>query len=100
MNSPSGATTEGVTFGAGNKYVYMILKSSRMASSTVSNWNAWLASNTTIIYYPLATPTDTKITDSTLINSLNAVHEWLTRYGYTYSVTGSLPMIIEQNSLT
>ena len=100
MNSPSGATTEGITFGAGNTYVYVILKDSRMASSTVANWNAWLASNTTIIYYPLATPTETKITDTTLINSLDAVQEWLTRYGYTYSVNGSLPIIIEQNSLT
>lgn len=52
------------------------------------------------IYGALVTPTDTKITDSTLINSLDAVHEWLTRYGYTYSVGGSLPIIIEQNSLT
>lgn len=73
INSPSGATTEGITFGAGNKTIYIVLKDSRMESSTGANWNAWLASNNTIVYYPLATPTDTKITDDTLIGHLNAL---------------------------
>lgn len=59
----------------------------------------WLASHNTSVYYPLATPTDTKITDSTLISQLNAIEEWLTRYGYQATVTGSLPMVIEQTSL-
>lgn len=95
MNSPSGATTEGITFGAGNKYVYVILKDSRMASSTVANWNAWLASNTTTIYYPLATPTDTKITDSTLTGQLDALLSAQLYPEYTViSSTGNLPAIL------
>lgn len=99
INSPSGATTEGITFGAGNKTIYIVLKDSRMESSTGANWNAWLASNNTIVYYPLATPTDTQITDNTLIGQLNDVHEWLTRYGYNATVTGNLPIIIDKTNL-
>lgn len=68
--------------------------------SDVNSFKSWLDSHNTTVYYVLATPTETKITDTTLVNSLDAVHEWLTRYGYTYSVNGSLPIIIEQNSLT
>lgn len=59
----------------------------------------WLASNNTTVYYPLATPTDAKITDSTLIGQLNDVHEWLTRYGYNAAVTGNLPLIIDKTNL-
>jgi hypothetical protein len=52
-----------------------------------------------IIYYALATQTNTKITDATLIGQLNAVHQWLTRYGYSATVTGNLPIIINQTNL-
>lgn len=50
-------------------------------------------------YYPLATATDTKITDATLVGQLNAVHEWMTRYGYNATVTGNLPIIIDRTNL-
>lgn len=67
-----------------------------------ANTNAlrtWLGSHNTNLYYVLATSTDTKITDATLIGQLNAVHEWLTRYGYSSNVTGNLPLIINQTNL-
>ena len=53
----------------------------------------------TIIYIPLATPTDTKITDNTLIGQLNAIHQWLTRYGYSATVSGNLPIVIDRTNL-
>jgi hypothetical protein len=62
-------------------------------------WKTWLSSNNTTFYYALATATDTKITDATLIGQLNAVHEWLTRYGYSSNVTGNLPIIIDRTNL-
>ena len=37
-------------------------------------FKTWLASNNTTVYYPLATPTDTKITDATLISQLNTIN--------------------------
>ena len=101
MNSPSGATEEGITFGTtSNNRIYIILKDTRMASSTEANWNTWLTTNQPIIYYPLTTPTDTKITDATLVGQLNAVHQFLTRYGYDFDISGNLPIIINQGGLT
>lgn len=38
-----------------------------------SSWTTWLSQNNTAIYYALDTPTDTKITDATLISELEAV---------------------------
>ena len=67
--------------------------------TSLDAWKTWLASHNTITYYPLATPTDTKITDAALVGQLNAVHEWLTRYGYSSTVTGNLPIIINQTNL-
>ena len=52
------------------------------------------------LYYPLATPTDTKITDATLISQLNAVHDWLIRHDYSGTVSGNLPIIINRTGLT
>lgn len=51
------------------------------------------------VYYALATPTDTQITDTTLIAQLDAVHQFLTRYGYNATVSGNLPMIINKTNL-
>lgn len=40
---------------------------------TLSNWTTWLSTHNTSVYYPLATATDTTITDQTLIAQLEAV---------------------------
>lgn len=52
-----------------------------------------------INYYALGVPTDTKITDATLIGQLNDVHDWLTRYGYSATVSGDLPIVLQRDSL-
>ena len=39
----------------------------------LSSWKTYLASNNVIIYYALATPTDTEITNEALISQLNAL---------------------------
>lgn len=62
-------------------------------------FKTWLSSHNTAIYYQLATATDTKITDATLIGQLNAVHGWLTRYGYNATVVGDLPIVIDRTNL-
>lgn len=62
-------------------------------------WKTWLTTHNTTVYYVLATPTNTQITDATLISQLDAIHQFLTRYGYNSSVTGNLPLIINQTSL-
>ena len=43
------------------------------AFSSASDYQTWLSNNNANMYYQLATPTDTKITDATLISELEAV---------------------------
>ena len=45
--------------------------------------NSWLSTHNTELYYPLATPTDTEITDSTLLSQLNALGNATTYLGAT-----------------
>lgn len=66
---------------------------------TVSEWRSFLSSTPMTLYYPLATPTDTQITDATLVGQLDAIHQFLTRYGYSATVSGNLPLIIGKTNL-
>lgn len=67
--------------------------------ATANDWKTWLTSHNLIVYYALATPTDTQITDTTLIEQLDAIHQFLTRYGYNSNVSGNLPIIINKTNL-
>lgn len=58
-----------------------------------------ILANGATVYYCLAAATDTQITNATLVGQLDAVHEWLTRYGYNATVTGNLPIIIDRTNL-
>lgn len=40
---------------------------------TLDNFKTWLSNNKPVVYYPLATPTTTEITDTNLISQLEAV---------------------------
>lgn len=66
---------------------------------TLENWKSYLSSTPMSVYYRLTTPTDTKITDNTLISQLDAIHQFLTRYGYNATVSGDLPLIIDKTNL-
>ena len=69
------------------------------ATTSPPDFKTWLTNNGVVLYYALKTTADTQITDATLISQLEAIHEWLTRYGYQSSVVGSLPIIISQTNL-
>lgn len=43
--------------------------------ATVAKWKAWLTTNTPILYHPLIESTETKITDTNLLNQLNAIEK-------------------------
>lgn len=49
-----------------------VLKS-RLQTANMTGFKTWLASNPTTVYYTLATPTTTEITDSTLLAQLNFI---------------------------
>lgn len=67
--------------------------------TTAAQLHAWLAENPTVIYYALATTTDTEITNQALTAQLSIVEQLLTRYGYDATVTGNLPIIIDRTAL-
>jgi len=66
---------------------------------SLNDFEADLASSPATVYYALATPTNTKITDAILVAQLNAVHQWATRYGYNVTVSGDLPIVLQRSSL-
>lgn len=68
-------------------------------ASNIAAFKTWLDGLNTSWFYVLATPTDTEITNAALIAQLEAVEQWLTRYGYNATVSGNLPIIIDRTAL-
>lgn len=68
-----------------------------------SAFTTWLANNDVLLYYALAIPTDTKITDATLIGQLNALAAGNSYYNVTkiaVAATGTnLPAILDVSVL-
>ena len=63
-------------------------------ASSVEDVKTWLASNLPVFYYPIATPTDTKITDATLVGQLDALANADTYNEKTYiSVIANYPIL-------
>ncbi len=58
-------------------------------ASDVATFKTWLGNNNTIVYYVLATPTNTEITDTNLIKELDRI----------YSETGTTNITQENNDL-
>ena len=67
--------------------------------TSASTYQNWLGATQPLFYYVLATATNTKITDETLISQLEAIDEWMVRYGYTSVVSGNLPIIVDRTAL-
>ena len=68
-------------------------------SSTIGAFQTWLSSNPTTVYYALATPTDTEITNEALIAQLDDIYYHAHAYkGRTHitssAATGNMPHII------
>ena len=68
-------------------------------SSSESAFTTWLQNNNVIFYYALATPTDTKITDNTLIGHLDtlaAANSYDPQTNFITTATGTnLPVILD-----
>lgn len=68
------------------------------SETSVENWKTWLTSHNISIYYPLATPTETQITDENLIAQLEALRGASTYINQTNIITsGDLAPIIYVN---
>ena len=66
----------------------------------LTSFNTWVADHNIIVYLTGIPPTDIQITDTTLISQLEDIHQFLTRYGYSSTVVGNLPIVITQTNLT
>lgn len=63
---------EGIYYNATNGNLFFRINKTKIGT-TENEINTYLQNNNIIIYYPLATPTDTEITDTTLISQLEAL---------------------------
>ena len=64
--------------------------------TTVDDLTTWLATSNVTIYYALATATDTKITDATLVSQLNALDSAILPTPEAFvTVSGNLPAPIQ-----
>ena len=93
--TPSVTDAVGIFFAATQTYYFYPDQS----IATLDSWKTWLASNNVALYYQLATPTDTAIADTTLIEQLDAIanqaHAYKTRtYVDSNAATGNVPHII------
>lgn len=67
--TPSTTDAVGIFFVATQTYYFY----PDQTITTLDSWKSWLASNNVALYYQLATPTDTTITNVTLIAQLEAI---------------------------
>ncbi len=60
--------------------------------TTVGDFKSWLSTHNTIVYYVLATPTDTEITDVTLISQLEEISKTLSYQGQTNITSNTIAL--------
>lgn len=74
---------------------------SYLSITSSADFKTWLSTHNTTVYYAIDTEaiTDTQITDTDLIAELDAIEEWMTRCGYTASISGNLPIVINQTEI-
>ena len=80
--------------------VHIQLLQNRISSSSVNDFKNWLSNNKVDLYYILATPTDTLITDTTLIEQLNSLSNATSYDDVTnISTEGNLAVVISVSAL-
>lgn len=91
-------TTYYNTYGQTNKYGFVLktdtpgIMVQNKDKSDVSQFTSWIQANPLVIRYVLATPTDAKITNQTLISQLNALDRAILPQPVTYiTASGDLP---------
>ena len=84
-----------------NSYAYksIILYYEDVAQMTVSDFKNWLSTHNTSLYYPLAEPTETEITNSTLINQLENIKRSIDGQTNISQDNSDLPFIITASAL-
>lgn len=93
--------TSGDVVGGGFVYQRTFYAYPNQDITTSTDFNTWLSTHNTIVYYILATPTYIKITNEALINQLEALMNAKGQFGNTtLSVTSSNLPITVDNTIT
>ena len=96
----AGNTKAGTLYTNANQ---IVVNFSEYGTTTLENFKTWLSTHNTIIWYLLAEPTDVPITDTTLINQLNALY-YARSYDDETNIStsceeGNMPMKINASAL-
>lgn len=88
------------TTGEGIWYSTSYIRVRYGTEDTSSNYKTWLSTHNVLLYYILATATDTEITNTTLINQLEDIYNMQSVNGTTIiEINGNLPMIMKVRAL-
>lgn len=86
--------------GIGSTQVFMSMDAS-LGVTTKAQWLTWLSNNNVTMYTILATPTDTQITDGTLLGQLEALlRATIYQPATTITASGTLPAILNVEAFT
>lgn len=93
-------TSESVAGHAAEHIVIIFIDKSRLSTENVQGFKTWLSTHNTMVYYVLATPTNTEITDTTLIEQLNSLSNATSYDDVTnISTEGNLAVVISVSAL-
>lgn len=90
-------TTKIVSSWRNNQDVQLVFDYTEYGTTTLEQWENWLSTHNLILYQPLVTPTDTEITDTTLIaqlNTLDKAKSYDTQTNIT-QINSDLPFILD-----
>ena len=79
--------------------VVLSINKSDLSSENVNGFKSWLSNHNTIVKYPLATPTYTKITDTTLLGQLNAIKKSYEGQTNISQVNDDLPFVLNVSAI-
>ena len=79
----------------------LLLRINNSIAPTVEDFKTWLSTHNTIVYYVLATPTETEITNTTLIEQLEAISNAKSVKDKTYitQTNEELPFILDVEAI-
>ena len=94
-------SSNSIWIGVVDKNIYWLNILNLLNISTIEDFKTWIANNNVIIYYVLATPTTTEITDTTLIGQLEALKNATSYENQTNisQVNNDLPFILNVSAL-
>lgn len=99
----SSSGKEGIGIGNVLDMLYFQIKRDRLSSLDAAGFKNWLSNNNTTVYYVLATPTNTEITNTELISQLEAIKNAMSKKDKTYItakyVEGNQPFKITTSAL-